>query len=102
MRWSRTSTTCESSTRTVLQDRKSTRLNSSHGYISYAVFCLKKKTVWIEHRRHLVKDEALPPHLHDSRDGDPLLLTDGALVWLPKAELSDVDRCSRLVYSSTV
>src|SRR2546422_4659253 len=26
-------------------DRKSTRLNSSHGYISYAVFCLKKKKV---------------------------------------------------------
>src|SRR2546429_726366 len=26
-----------------LKDRKSTRLNSSHGYISYAVFCLKKK-----------------------------------------------------------
>src|SRR2546422_5661165 len=26
-----------------VQDRKSTRLNSSHGYISYAVFCLKKK-----------------------------------------------------------
>src|SRR2546422_4370703 len=25
------------------KDRKSTRLNSSHGYISYAVFCLKKK-----------------------------------------------------------
>src|SRR3982750_552956 len=29
---------------TVDLDRKSTRLNSSHGYISYAVFCLKKKT----------------------------------------------------------
>src|SRR2546422_8248263 len=30
--------------RAVLErDRKSTRLNSSHGYISYAVFCLKKK-----------------------------------------------------------
>src|SRR2546429_5837331 len=29
------------------RDRKSTRLNSSHGYISYAVFCLKKK---ITHR----------------------------------------------------
>src|SRR2546429_2206014 len=29
--------------RVELQDRKSTRLNSSHGYISYAVFCLKKK-----------------------------------------------------------
>src|SRR5687768_17746982 len=27
----------------LLSDRKSTRLNSSHGYISYAVFCLKKK-----------------------------------------------------------
>src|SRR5687768_12713473 len=27
------------------KDRKSTRLNSSHGYISYAVFCLKKKRI---------------------------------------------------------
>src|SRR3989449_1433855 len=27
----------------IITDRKSTRLNSSHGYISYAVFCLKKK-----------------------------------------------------------
>src|SRR2546422_5701316 len=27
----------------LMADRKSTRLNSSHGYISYAVFCLKKK-----------------------------------------------------------
>src|SRR5687768_18207094 len=27
----------------IRKDRKSTRLNSSHGYISYAVFCLKKK-----------------------------------------------------------
>src|SRR2546422_3555266 len=31
---------------TPVVDRKSTRLNSSHGYISYAVFCLKKKT-WL-------------------------------------------------------
>src|SRR2546422_9688025 len=29
--------------RGIERDRKSTRLNSSHGYISYAVFCLKKK-----------------------------------------------------------
>src|SRR5256884_1159340 len=29
-------------------DRKSTRLNSSHGYISYAVFCLKKKNYLFE------------------------------------------------------
>src|SRR2546429_6534125 len=28
-------------------DRKSTRLNSSHGYISYAVFCLKKKKLHV-------------------------------------------------------
>src|SRR5258707_7144813 len=31
------------------EDRKSTRLNSSHANISYAVFCLKKKTKQIEH-----------------------------------------------------
>src|SRR5205809_2028693 len=30
-------------------DRKSTRLNSSHGYISYAVFCLKKKNLTTNH-----------------------------------------------------
>src|SRR2546422_1525308 len=30
-------------------DRKSTRLNSSHGYISYAVFCLKKK------KKHVIR-----------------------------------------------
>ena len=34
-------------------DRKSTRLNSSHGYISYAVFCVKKKTI----RAKTVPDE---------------------------------------------
>src|SRR2546429_4469758 len=32
-------------------DRESTRLNSSHGYISYAVFCLKKKKCLIPSRR---------------------------------------------------
>src|SRR2546429_7291347 len=33
--------------RSLILDRKSTRLNSSHGYISYAVFCLKKKKTHI-------------------------------------------------------
>src|SRR2546429_2381267 len=33
-------------------DRKSTRLNSSHGYISYAVFCLKKKN-----KLHLLRNK---------------------------------------------
>src|SRR2546429_6155296 len=35
-------------------DRKSTRLNSSHGYISYAVFCLKKK------KQHKITDHLFP------------------------------------------
>src|SRR2546422_7943244 len=34
------------------RDRKSTRLNSSHGYISYAVFCLKKKKKVNESSNH--------------------------------------------------
>src|SRR2546422_4556218 len=44
-------------------DRKSTRLNSSHGYISYAVFCLKKKKIEIldneEQRRHDATQDCL-------------------------------------------
>src|SRR5438270_2037750 len=36
-----------------VEDRKSTRLNSSHSQISYAVFCLKKKTHRTDHRRSL-------------------------------------------------
>src|SRR2546430_12032204 len=40
----------------VCKDRKSTRLNSSHSQISYAVFCLKKK-----------KRTSESPHNHDSR-----------------------------------
>src|SRR2546430_11488415 len=34
------------------QDRKSTRLNSSHSQISYAVFCLKKKTTRLHRNDH--------------------------------------------------
>src|SRR2546429_4089665 len=41
-------------------DRKSTRLNSSHGYISYAVFCLKKKKK--------IKTQAKPQNLVDTCD----------------------------------
>src|SRR2546422_3728952 len=42
-------------------DRKSTRLNSSHGYISYAVFCLKKKKkrttlMNAKHNAYILKD----------------------------------------------
>src|SRR3989449_6402164 len=37
----------------VVRGRKSTRLNSSHGYISYAVFCLKKKTKKRHHEMNI-------------------------------------------------
>src|SRR2546427_9563285 len=45
-------------------DRKSTRLNSSHSQISYAVFCLKKKKKYIpeKHVEHYVGVEARGPH----------------------------------------
>src|SRR2546429_4103072 len=47
-----------------MRDRKSTRLNSSHGYISYAVFCLKKKkTHHIQADHHFIPEpHNTPPH----------------------------------------
>src|SRR2546427_8851409 len=44
----------------VLEDRKSTRLNSSHSQISYAVFCLKKK------KKHS-DNETIDNHTHSRR-----------------------------------
>src|SRR2546429_2465191 len=43
------STACRQGTHGSGEDRKSTRLNSSHGYISYAVFCFKKKKKQPQH-----------------------------------------------------
>src|SRR5256886_8908739 len=43
------------------EDRKSTRLNSSHSQISYAVFCLKKKK---ENPQASLDPKHTPPHLH--------------------------------------
>src|SRR5687768_18070267 len=44
---------CWENAQPAFKDRKSTRLNSSHGYNSYAVFCLKKKTKATQrHARH--------------------------------------------------
>src|SRR5690606_40935767 len=55
-------------------DRKSTRLNSSHVKISYAVFCLKKKKPEAHRAAHRVRstETAYPPHLptHDLRRQD--------------------------------
>src|SRR2546422_4796026 len=45
-------------------DRKSTRLNSSHGYISYAVFCLKKKKKKTKTHLYTKRDS---PHIHLQR-----------------------------------
>src|SRR2546427_5235981 len=45
------------------RDRKSTRLNSSHSQISYAVFCLKKKNAerWVAHDHGVDDDDQLQP-----------------------------------------
>src|SRR2546429_6027924 len=48
----------------VPEDRKSTRLNSSHGYISYAVFCLKKKKI----HTHVRYIDLNPQSAHPSPD----------------------------------
>src|SRR2546422_5593212 len=60
---------CDASRDDPRRDRKSTRLNSSHGYISYAVFCLKKKKNKIRYRDmsryHIIRiaaDVARCPH----------------------------------------
>src|SRR5256885_6518237 len=76
--------------RELVGDRKSTRLNSSHLVISYAVFCLKKKNVlqahgrdrvrrqvrrlrrhWSPRRRHRPRRRL--PHLKDAALNEPLL-----------------------------
>src|SRR5256885_12094383 len=58
------------------KDRKSTRLNSSHLVISYAVFCLKKKNIswvgrginhmisYVSHHRHNISSRWTPHHSH--------------------------------------
>src|SRR2546422_4368719 len=63
------STTTKSLPPACLRDRKSTRLNSSHGYISYAVFCLKKKKHRYEDSHkptRKVKRSAYTPRRSDS------------------------------------
>src|SRR2546422_7877492 len=65
-RWEKSSSGAEVRGKT---DRKSTRLNSSHGYISYAVFCLKKKNS--QHDVRLLQDGASPDHQSDVRGGYP-------------------------------
>src|SRR2546429_1394841 len=55
----------ESNSKQSGRDRKSTRLNSSHGYISYAVFCLKKKHREIRtSRKSRTPERRLPARPH--------------------------------------
>src|SRR5256884_3464317 len=64
-------------------DRKSTRLNSSHGYISYAVFCLKKKKT--------TNDSNTPQHTPDLRQNRQALKHRcGALLARPRGASSRV------------
>src|SRR2546428_7140518 len=72
-------------------DRKSTRLNSSHDQISYAVFCLKKKTTAHSVRLggHTVRDHLLPspPGLRSCR-GQLTPLAAPALHFVPSPPIS--------------
>src|SRR5256884_2382645 len=56
-----------------LEDRKSTRPNSSHGYISYAVFCLKKKK-----KQETPPRKSLPVRAHSETRPD------SSLTWIVK------------------
>src|SRR5438105_9762255 len=47
-------------TNTLITDRKSTRLNSSHEWISYAVFCLKKKTKYSQPKITTTRHKTMP------------------------------------------
>src|SRR5438132_9079436 len=58
---------------TLALDRKSTRLNSSHTVISYAVFCLKKKN---KHKRIIVEDSLTDDRHGESCPAGPLLRLD--------------------------
>src|SRR2546429_5336425 len=60
-------------------DRKSTRLNSSHGYISYAVFCLKKKTRYACQGRLRVPSEDSLVALENGAGGRALGSSAGAV-----------------------
>src|SRR5437667_3247571 len=64
-RWRRDSSCCVR-----LADRKSTRLNSSHITISYAVFCLKKKKKRIVRRRTLTINPSIKSQKHTPNNDD--------------------------------
>src|SRR2546429_7260730 len=80
------------------QDRKSTRLNSSHGYISYAVFCLKKKkTLSHNFDISIQKVAILHVHFNDTSRAE-VLSSQLELVDYAVADLSSpLDDCCGLI-----
>src|SRR6516164_516556 len=71
------------------QDRKSTRLNSSHSSSSYAVFCLKKKSERVLNRQDRIEGAPGEEHL-----GHPFAIVETQTISAAAAELrgSDVER----------
>src|SRR5258708_31309242 len=55
------------------RDRKSTRLNSSHQIISYAVFCLKKKKTHVDVPSYPPKPPCRPPRYDNITPNSPLM-----------------------------
>src|SRR2546430_1567762 len=66
--------------RRLTQDRKSTRLNSSHSQISYAVFCLKKKGMALASCAHMPVAHGLSQMPHNGPNLRPTRLTQAHLV----------------------
>src|SRR5256886_4442568 len=95
----------------LLKDRKSTRLNSSHSQISYAVFCLKKKTVELDsgeldrafrmrrgdYRVHLAGERRVDRGLRGIERGFAVRFCDRADVQLAWFELPALDEGQRAV-----
>src|SRR5207245_3377221 len=74
------------------RDRKSTRLNSSHGSISYAVFCLKKKK---RHYDNAAKTGQHTPHREHTRALQAALTAEART---EAAEANDIRRAERLAH----
>src|SRR2546429_6955698 len=70
-----------------MRDRKSTRLNSSHGYISYAVFCLKKKKT-----HHVRYQHHCPESRRECRTGQHEHRADQAGVRVPHVHRAHVSQ----------
>src|SRR2546429_2682039 len=89
------------------RDRKSTRLNSSHGYISYAVFCLEKSFYRDDFNRQGLSPTVKPSQIAFDVDGQNLLLVDdvlytGRTVRAAMNELFDYGRPARIDLAALV